>query len=309
MAQIKPLSAELQKIACDELEEIPSRIPEDLATLKLWIQQQPHLQARTDDQFLIQFLRGCKYSLEKAKAKIDHFHAMKTKYPQFFSPTNVDDVIFRECHNLGVLTPLPIPLNDNGPRILFYRFNYPTNKFSLEEIFLPINAMHEVLMISDAYAGIHGITYLVDLGKATASHFLHMSPGAIKRIMNFYEKSRPLRIRGICYINASSVAEQFFKAVLSCLSEKLRERVAICGKDISKIYSHIPQKYLPQDYGGSNGCLQQLTADYNKVWDEHRLYFKQNSEFGTNESLRPGKPLDFDDVLGIGGSFRKLNVD
>ncbi|XP_075165185.1 alpha-tocopherol transfer protein-like [Haematobia irritans] len=309
MAQIKPLSAELQKVACEELCEVPSRIPEDLAALKLWIQQQPHLKARLDDQFLIQFLRGCKYSIEKAKTKLDHYHAMKTKYPKFFSPTNVDDPKFRECHNLGIMVPLPIPLNDNGPRILPYRFSYPTNKYSLEELLLPLNALHEVLLMSDPYACIHGIIYMIDLSQATSSHFMQLAPSAMKKLVNFYEKTNPLRLRAICYINASPLAEQFFKVVLSCLSEKVRQKVLICDKDISKLYEQIPQKYLPKEYGGSNGCLEQLTKDYNKVWDEYREYFKENAQYGTNESLRPGKPLDFDDVFGVGGTFRKINVD
>lgn len=101
MVQIKPLPVELQKVANDELGEIPSRIPEDLTTLKLWIQQQPHLHARTDDQFLIQFLRGCKYSLEKAKEKIDHFHALRNKCPDLFGVYDVDDEKLREIILLG----------------------------------------------------------------------------------------------------------------------------------------------------------------------------------------------------------------
>lgn len=100
MSKIKPLNAELQMIAIEELGEVPARIAEDLQALKDWIRKEPHLRARTDDQFLIQFLRGSKYSLEKAKDKLDQFYALKTKYPELFSVTNVDDPKFRNFHNL-----------------------------------------------------------------------------------------------------------------------------------------------------------------------------------------------------------------
>lgn len=68
-------------------------------------------------------------------------------------------------------------------------------------------------------------------------------------------------------------------------------------------------KYFPEEYGGENGNLQLIAQEYNKLWDEYRDYFKQNAEFGTDEHLRPGKPIDFDGLFGMCGSFRKINVD
>ena len=91
MAQIRPLSEELQKAAIEQLGENPANIPNDLEALKTWIQQQPHLRANTDDQFLLAFLRGCKYSLEKAKQKIDSFYAMRNAVPELYKNRFVDD--------------------------------------------------------------------------------------------------------------------------------------------------------------------------------------------------------------------------
>lgn len=101
MAQIRPLPEELQKAAIEQLGEDPARIPADLEALRTWIKQQPHLRANTDDQFLIAFLRGCKYSMEKTKSKIDKFFTLKSKFPEFFGPTDVDDPKFRDIFRLG----------------------------------------------------------------------------------------------------------------------------------------------------------------------------------------------------------------
>lgn len=99
--QIRPISAELQAVAKERLNEDPDRIEADLETLKTWIRQQPHLNPRTDDQFLVGFLRGCKYSLEKTKSKLDKFYTLRTKYPELFSVTDIDDPLLREIHRLG----------------------------------------------------------------------------------------------------------------------------------------------------------------------------------------------------------------
>lgn len=99
MLQIKPLSEKLQKVACEELGEVPQRIPEDLKTLKTWISHQPHLKCRTEDQFLVQFLRGCKFSLERAKEKLEHFYSLRTKYSDMLETCDVDDEKFRTYFN------------------------------------------------------------------------------------------------------------------------------------------------------------------------------------------------------------------
>mgnify|MGYP004600338673 CR=1 FL=1 len=97
MVQIRALNAELQKVATEELNEVEARIPEDIEALRTWIQKQPHLKSRMDDQFLIAFLRGCKYSLEKAKSKLDHFYTIKTMMPELFANKKMDEKNLELC--------------------------------------------------------------------------------------------------------------------------------------------------------------------------------------------------------------------
>jgi hypothetical protein len=82
MAKIRPLTPELQKKAKEELFEEPERIEKDIEAFREWITKSKHLKGRTDDQFLVAFLRGCKFSLEKAKQKYDLFYTLKTHIPE-----------------------------------------------------------------------------------------------------------------------------------------------------------------------------------------------------------------------------------
>jgi hypothetical protein len=82
MTNIREISIELARIAQDESNEVPERVQKDIETLRLWIKQTPHLKSRTDDQFLVAFLRGCKYSLEKAKQKLDLFYTVRQLTPE-----------------------------------------------------------------------------------------------------------------------------------------------------------------------------------------------------------------------------------
>lgn len=70
MPNIRPISDELSKLAKDELNEVPEEIADRITTLRTWISSQPQLRAEFDDQFLVTYLRGCKYDLERTKKKI-----------------------------------------------------------------------------------------------------------------------------------------------------------------------------------------------------------------------------------------------
>lgn len=101
MLDIRPLPEELQKIAFEELNETPEGIAKNLKDFRKWIELQNHLKSRTDDQFLISFLRGCKYDLEKAKSKLDKYYTLKTRYPDFYSIQNIDDPKVVSLYRMG----------------------------------------------------------------------------------------------------------------------------------------------------------------------------------------------------------------
>lgn len=72
---------------------------------------------------------------------------------------------------------------------------------------------------------------------------------------------------------------------------------------------HIPKQYLPEEYGGSNGVIQDVIDHWEKKLLSYRDHFEDEKQYGTNEKLRPGKAVDAQSLFGIEGSFRKLEVD
>lgn len=63
------------------------------------------------------------------------------------------------------------------------------------------------------------------------------------------------------------------------------------------------------ELGGTNGSVPDLVSGFEQKYDEYRDYFKANAEYGVNEKLRIGQGIDFDTMFGMGGTFRKLDVD
>ncbi|XP_017017793.1 alpha-tocopherol transfer protein [Drosophila kikkawai] len=310
MPSIRPLSPELQKNAIEKLNEVPSKLDDDIAALREWIRQQPHLKARTEDQFLVNFLRGCKFSLERTKAKIDRFYTLRTKYPEYYGGHNMDVDKTLEIFKLGTIILLPRPLNDNGPRLALIRMAaYDPDKYTFQEVNRASALMQQIMLDEDDVAIVNGMISILDLANVTTGHFLQMTPSFAKKMTVFQEEALPLRPQGIHFINTPNGFETIFNMIKPMMSKKQQGRLYVHGSKWEALYKQIPKKYLPVEYGGENGSIPELLKEWEQRILDHRSYWEEENNYGTDESLRVGQPVDFESLFGLQGSFRQLNVD
>jgi len=101
-------STQLAKTAYEEFGETEELMESSLRSLRSWIAQSPHLHSiRQDDHILKQFLRGCKFSLERTKEKLDNFHAVKGSLPEWFDNWDPKAPGVQDLLSSGAYLPLP----------------------------------------------------------------------------------------------------------------------------------------------------------------------------------------------------------
>lgn len=101
MPNIRPICDELSKVAKEELNEVTEEISDQLTSLREWISLQPHLVAEFDDQFLVTFLRGCKYDMERTKSKISYNFNVITKIADLLTDRDPTDPDILQLIRLG----------------------------------------------------------------------------------------------------------------------------------------------------------------------------------------------------------------
>lgn len=85
---------ELEEVARTQLNENSETRDELIVAFRNWINEQDYLVARTDDQFLVAFLRFCQWDLEEAQKRIVFFYDYKTKERGLLKSRLVDDKLY-----------------------------------------------------------------------------------------------------------------------------------------------------------------------------------------------------------------------
>lgn len=226
MSAVRPLNSSLQAVAREQLHEEPDALRENLDIFKEWIKKSAHLRTRTDDQFLIAFLRGCKYSLEMSKKKLDMFYTLRTHIPEMISDRDPLNEKLQQIIKLGVGLPLPNTESPGSPRIMLIRPGiYDANQFTIQEVMKVSTMVNDILMVEDDNTVVAGQIGIIDLQNVTIAHFIQMQPAFIKKMTMMWQDGLPIRQKGVHYINTPSTFEKIFNIFRSFMNEKMKSRV------------------------------------------------------------------------------------
>ncbi|KAG8226435.1 hypothetical protein J437_LFUL015103, partial [Ladona fulva] len=245
------MSLRIQK----DLNEEPDKNDESLQHIKEWLEKQPHLPQVDDDARLLTFLRGCKFSLEKTKRKLDMYYSMRSALPEFFSNRDPKLPEIQQVFKDIQIPPLP-GLTPEGRRVVLMRANGP-------DIGSIIEGFKVVLMIGDIrlkeeQVGVAGDVYILDATIATPSQFSKFTPLLVKKFLVCVQEAYPVKLKEIHVVNVSPLVDSIISFVKPFLKEKIRDRIHIHSDGLESLYKYVPKDMLPEEYGGNAGPINNI---------------------------------------------------
>lgn len=298
------LTEKTKQRAKDELNEVESEISSHIETLRNWVKSRPHIICRTDDEFLLRFLRIAKYSQLKAQERLDHYCTIKSSEKEgcsmFYENFNPMDESIIQIMDLGYIYRLPGYDDEGRIWCISDEGAYDPKTVNLVDVFRAALMSTEVI-IMDPMAQINGVCTVSDFTNFNSSHMLLMTNDVMRKSAKIWEGCLPVRNKAMHMWNTGPIFNTVMEVCRLFMSKKLLSRFYVHGQNLENLKKAVPLKMLPNELGGTAGSRKELIESWKQTVMKHRHELQALDEIKIDESKRVK-----DDVVG---SFRKLNVD
>ena len=141
---------------------------------------------------MLKFLRGCKFSLERTKEKLDFYYACRSSLSSWFTDWDVDSPLFQRMLKTGFF--LPLGYDRHGRQVILLRSGVlDPSTVDMEDIIKTNITFIEFISENNDQAQIQGIVLINDLSGTTARHALLFSPVVMKKALTLFQEAFPSR--------------------------------------------------------------------------------------------------------------------
>ncbi|XP_003698057.1 clavesin-2 [Apis florea] len=301
------LSEATKTIARFELREDDATREEALRQFRHWIQKHPNIKhCRTDAAFLLRFLRTKKFSVPMAEEMLERYLTIRQMYPNWFQNLDIEDRDIEAIIDAGYLIPL-MERDRHGRRvILSCAGRFDPYKYTSAQMARAHSLVVEALM-DDEENQVRGYTHINDESGLTMGHLSAWSLTDIRNMLRCIQNSTPMRHKETHFVNIPTCAIKIIEFGISLLNDKLKNRILV-HKSLDELKSVIDPSILPKEYGGEIP-LSEMIANFKKTLKEQRNRIKDLDDMYIEISSMDCQYVSNDDLCGISGFFRKLEVD
>ncbi|XP_063696841.1 clavesin-1-like [Culicoides brevitarsis] len=299
------------KLKLIPMQELYKKIPElkesDVATIRDWMSKQPHLPELTDQE-IANFLHARYFSIEATKKLIESNLTIRTHAKDLFENKDFmgDDIQMIK----DVIVGFPLPkLTPEGYTVIFWKIiDSDVSKYSLKSITRLSYYPHVAEMLEKGPT--NGYVILIDMDGYSFKHLLRLNPTIVHQTTLFTQEGFQVRLKGIIFFNGVAFMDKVAAIIKPFLTKEYEELFKVYSK-VEDLAEFMPLEMLPCDYkGGKEDTMMNLWRKYLKYLEERRDFFLEESKTRkVNENLRQGKSILSNQLFGMEGSFKKLQID
>ncbi|XP_071638280.1 alpha-tocopherol transfer protein-like [Temnothorax longispinosus] len=291
----------------EEMKKNPQLKLSDIQSLREWCEKQPHL-PKIEDSFLALFLHSNYYQMEPTKNTIENYYTTRTHLPEFFC--NRDPLEEKKLQQAFKVTAI-LSLNGitkDGYKIICGTYLDPDpSNYIFNDNAKYSTMLHDIYFLTDGTN--NGYTYIVDASKLSFGHVARMSPLGMKKMLYYIQNAAPMRLKGIHVINAPSAMELLMNTAKPFMKKEIMDIIHF-HPSFKSLSEYISVDVLPNEMGGKAGSVHELAEIQVKKLEDYREWFLLDEvNRRVNEASRIGKSKSVNDLFGIEGSFKKLDID
>ncbi|CAL7944008.1 unnamed protein product [Xylocopa violacea] len=262
--EIQPPRPEVKAIAEKELRETEEVVKEGIVALRKLIEEDKTIYFRTDDDFLLIFLRPCKFYAKSAyelMLRVADFKEKNAALLDNLLPAD-EKVAILESNVVNVIKSR----DHKGRRMLLMNCGkvWDPSKVSADQLFRLLYLVHELAML-EPETQICGVVVIMDFEGLAMKQAMGFTPSFSMRLLSFIQDAMPLRLK------------EMFKPFVK---EKLKSRMFFHGNKMASLHNHIPPTHLPKNYDGDLPEIDYTSADWYPTLIKQEDKIKEWNSYG-----------------------------
>ncbi|CAB3230631.1 unnamed protein product [Arctia plantaginis] len=239
----------LREKAKKELRETPEIVEQALREFRKLLKNNTSLYVPIEkDEFLMKFLRPCKFYPESALKKIEAYYEFKQANPDYCH--DLLPSVIRSPYQHSIVSILA-PRDQHGRRIVLVESGERWNPqdVPLTDVFRGIQMGLESAMV-EPQTQICGIISIFDMKGLSFKHIMQFTPSYAKMVLEWIQECVPIRVKAVHVINQPYIFNMLFAIFKPFMREKLRSRVYFHGTNMESLMKHVDPKVLRKRHGG-----------------------------------------------------------
>ncbi|KRT79165.1 CRAL-TRIO domain containing protein [Oryctes borbonicus] len=297
-----PIGATTKEVAEKELRETPENVANGLRDLRELLESDPSIRYETDDEFLIIFLRPCKFYAKSAYELMKRIAEFRARYSTLFDgllPEHEKDA-FITYNLINIL----VNRDQRGRRVLICRTggNWNPSKVTTNQLLRIFYLLHLAALL-EPETQVRGIVVVMDVKDLGMSQIRAFTPSFAKKLTSFVQEAFPLRLKEFHVVNNSMIFKIVWQIVKPLLNEKLNKRVCSdvqvkikCSKfslsltqvyfhqkDLTSLHKFLDPDVLPEDYDGTRAKMNYTAKDWYPAIEDYIEFIRKWNSCGKRQ--------------------------
>ncbi|XP_023209594.1 clavesin-1-like [Centruroides sculpturatus] len=247
----------------------------ELDEFREMVLKEKKLNSRTDDMFLLSFLRSRKYDKNNALKLLKNYYSVRRSVNELknLRPSAIEHVL-----QSNVMAHLYV---EGGMGLGFGRASHwDPSKISAIDLGRGI-LMHIDFNLNDHRLQVNGVHIIVDIKTLSWKHVICFTPRVVKLLITCFYKSMPVSYHSLHFTNVNSYLFTIIALIFPFAPRKIKQRIHFHGSNLEELYKVIDPKYLPAEFGGKLTSFD--WSESNQLIRNNEEFFVENEKYWNNE--------------------------
>ncbi|XP_059501880.1 clavesin-1-like isoform X1 [Stegostoma tigrinum] len=245
------LSAEIIEKSRLELNENPDALHQDIQQVRDMIITRPDIGfLRTDDAFILRFLRARKFNHFEAFKLLAQYFQYRQQNLDMFKNFKADDPGIKRALMDGFPGVFQHPDHYGRKILALFAANWDQSRNTFVDILRAILLSLEIL-IEDPELQINGFMLIIDWSNFTFKQASKLTPTILRLAIEGLQDSFPARFGGIHFVNQPWYIHALYTIIKPFLKDKTKKRIFLHGNNLNNLHQLIHPEYLPSEFGGT----------------------------------------------------------